>query len=177
MSDKLFGIGDAAWVGTFHNHHPIREDCPVCFGKKEVTVILGNGDHVLTPCEYCRVGYGDPRGWVTDRYESECSAEVVVITGVELSAEQPPRYRSDCHSYDAVFATREEALAYAERKRDEDVEQKAERKLRFKEREHKSYSWHVGYHMREAIQLRKRAEYHEQRAVVCRGLARPKGGE
>ena len=65
MSDvPRFGIGDFVWFACYAVA-TIEEPCPVCFGKKAVTLILGNGEGWIIPCDYCAKGYMEPRGTVS----------------------------------------------------------------------------------------------------------------
>ncbi len=51
-----FKVGDTVWVAKCR-YEPVQKLCPTCFGKKEVTLILGNGDSVILPCN-SDLGYG-----------------------------------------------------------------------------------------------------------------------
>jgi len=61
----MFKIGDVVYFASA-GQRQVDIPCPVCFGKREVTLILGNGDSVELPCDYCGKGYDGPRGYVLE---------------------------------------------------------------------------------------------------------------
>ena len=174
--NPLFKVGDTAWWaqnGTVEKTNP----CPVCFGKLAVTVILGNGESIQTPCDYCGRGYEGPKGG-----EKECAWEsrpvLFTITGIETQndgVKQTARYHAPAGYViddEDVFATEEEAAAKCKRNADEHNEQERQRREVIKEQAHKSFSWHVGYHRRCIKDLKRQLEWHEARAIACASRAK-----
>lgn len=166
-----FKVGDRVWVARYGSTET-RVPCPVCFGTKAVTLILGNGEQMRLECDYCAKGYGLPQGTIAG-VEYAPRAEERVIDRVSVSATDV-EYQSDCTIFRApdVFATEAEALARAAVIA---VQAEAERNARLeaaKEHAMKSYSWNAGYHMREAKELRERAERHERKAALCKAKAK-----
>jgi hypothetical protein len=85
--NEVFQIGELVWYAETHRtakHVP----CPVCFGTLVVTVVLGNGELILTPCRYCERGFEGPRGWVEGDYEWTADARVGKITSMRSEVDE-----------------------------------------------------------------------------------------
>jgi hypothetical protein len=136
-------------------------------------VILGNGQAVETPCDYCNKGYDAPRGVVEEYELSALPPEARIVTGFEVRADEVRIYLG-CYvpKQDDCFATYDEAVAAGAAAVEKLRAHEAEQMVRSKENATKSYSWHVGYHLRNAKEHRRQAEYHEARAKACKALAR-----
>jgi len=175
-----FNIGETAWLARC-SRQPINKTCPTCYGKKEVTLILGNGDHVILPCMGCAPGFEQPRGYV-EEYELSSEPEPFTITGIEIQddgKEQKVTYRKGCYLADEerLFKTREEAMVKsAEMKAELEKEQKS-KAFYIKHDKNKSYSWNAHYHIREAKRHRKDALYHDEMAKICKAKSRDKEQE
>jgi len=176
----MFNIGDSVWVARFAMI-PRPVECPVCFGNKQVFVILGNGDEVTTPCSNCGLGYEGPRGFV-EEYSKEAEAECVVITGRDIQEDGGKavvRYRAGNYSYDdnRVFSTREEAMQCAEGLAAAEKQERETRAEYIKGKNLKSFAWNVGYHLRAVKKAREEIAYHERMAVLCKARARAEEGK
>jgi len=175
MSNK-FKVGDTIYVSSC-GIMAVKVDCPVCFRKMFVTLILGNGDHVEMPCECCGKGfYDEPRGYVVENHYEAGVKEVVVskVTIEKVAAGDTVKYQSDCHIYypKDVFATKEEALAESVR-RSTEYNTERETKAEFiKGKPNKNYSWNAGYHMRLVKKAKEQIEYHSKMAVICKSRAK-----
>lgn len=176
MNEPRYKIGDVVYVGTYDNRQS-QIECPVCFGKREVTLILGNGDSVITPCDYCGKGHEGPKGFVL-QCERIPRAEAALINEIrlELSADgsivQYHTANYSCYQEYEVFPTQAEAMAYAQELADKAVKEESERAEYIKNNQAKSYSWNAGYYLRKAKQARDDAEYHERMAVRCKAKAK-----
>jgi hypothetical protein len=162
-----FNIGDRVWVAAYGNV-AARITCPVCYGNRAVTLILGNGDEVRLPCGHCSPGYESPRGYVTE-YRAEARAYERVIDSVTVST-GAVEYGAENYSFPEAraFATEAEALAAAEQIAAE-AQQANERRADFgKEDAKRSFAWNAGYHLRESKRLREKADYHDRMAVLCK---------
>jgi len=168
-----FKVGDIIYFPKCR-HENITVTCPVCFGKRLVTLILGNEEAVELPCDYCGKGWDGPRG-VVEEYELVIGAELFLITSKEITEDasggRHVRYYSD-HSTvindELACATREEALDRAKEMKAELDEERRTRVEHIKKDVKKSFSWNAGYHLREAKRCRQQAEYHDERAKLCR---------
>jgi len=169
-------VGDMAWIGTFENRESTIP-CPICAGKLNVTLILGNGDSVILPCDYCGKGYGEPRGVIRE-YERIPRADVVVIDEVKVTKNSngtKVEYATTNHSVFAeeeLFASREKAIAYAHTLADEQMRKESTRAEYIKKDTNKTYSWNAGYHLCKAKQSHEQAEYHTRMAILCKAKAK-----
>ncbi len=166
-----FAIGDRVWLATFATR-TIDVPCPVCFNAKAVTLVLGNGEEMRLECDYCSKGFASPRGFVV-AYEASPAAHQYMIDRVSVSATDV-EYQSDCTILrgENVFATEAEAL---DRARDVAVVEAARRESQAdyaKAYAAKSFSWNAGYHLTQAKDQRKKAEYHERMASICKARAK-----
>ena len=109
---KEYNINDTVWIAQCGTKQ-VRHDCPVCYGQLFVTLILGNGDEIRTPCDYCGKGYEGPKGYVLE-YEWTAEPRQVTITD-KTKREYDGKIEFDYRSYDAYFNeaydTKEEAEA------------------------------------------------------------------
>ena len=171
-----YRVGDTPWHATYRHHNENRITCPVCYGQLKVTLILGNDDEVVTPCSYCAPGYERPRGWA-EEYAPYAAAEQVTITAVEIreTAEGTTReYRADHCIYhtENLFDTEAEANARATELGEAERVRRETQAEYIKGKVEKDFTWNVGYHMREARNFRKKIEYHERMAVLCKARAK-----
>jgi hypothetical protein len=169
-----YKVGDGVWVAQ-SGHRDVREVCPVCYGKLEVLLILGNGDKVTLPCDYCGKGYSSPTGYVTE-YGYFTSAVFMTIDAVEVTATangEEVLYHSDFYLlYPAnVFDTKAEALTKGEELAAELAEQQRTRTEHIKADVKKSFTWNAGYHLREAKRKEAEAARHRERAKLCKAKA------
>jgi len=181
-----FKVGDRPWWAIYERLTNVEIPCPVCYGTLEVTLVLGNGDEVRLPCDYCGKGYNGPKGYVHE-YQAVAKAERVTIgrvTVTETASGQEREYRVAKNVEDGscwmpapedLFETEAEANARATEKAEADRLEHETCAEYIKKKTHNSFSWNAGYHMREAKRHRHDIEYHERMAVICK--ARGKGGE
>ena len=171
----MYNVGDKVWWATCGNRD-VKKPCPVCFGKKQVILILGNNDTVILPCSYCMRGYEGPFGYIKES-EYVAKPEYMPITGVNIektSDGDKIEYRSGSWILreNRVFDNKEDALICCEGiKKKLEVEQRTRAKS-IKENKNKSYSWNAGYHLKEAKHHEKEAAYHRDMAKICKGKAR-----
>lgn len=173
-----FKVGDNVWFAScrYDNKSVL---CPTCFGKKQVTLILGNNGKVILPCQGCAPGFESPTGYIHE-YDYVVDPEIVHITRViteTTGLDEKTEYRSGCSCYqeDRLFLTKEEAEVKAlELKAELEKEQKSKADY-IKKNKLKSYSWNAHYHMREAKSHRKQVEYHDKMAILCKEKSKEKG--
>lgn len=169
-----YKVGDAIYVSCF-GRREIKMECPVCFGKCVVRLILGNDDSVEMPCEYCRRGYEPAVGYVKE-YRMDAGVEMVVIDQISTehtAAGEKVEYRTDSYIYHPkdAFSTEEEALAESNRRADAyNLEQETKAEL-VKGKPNKNYSWNAGYHMRQVKEAKEKVEYHSKMAKICKARA------
>ena len=171
----MIKVGDVVFVSKF-GRRQVAIECPVCFGKGTVKLILGNGDSVEMPCENCTDGLGTPSKGYVNEWRNDAGAEAVTIDKIstdQTCGEDVVEYFAMHHVYqaDAVFATEEEAFADSKRRADE-YNQERETKAEFvKGKPDKNYSWNAGYHMRLVKEAEKEIEYHSKMAKICKNRA------
>lgn len=166
-----YSIGDTVWLAKCQ-HEQIKVQCPTCFGKLKVTLILGNGEHVILPCEGCEIGYDGPKGYVTE-YDYVVEPEFVHISGIEIQVNadgEKARYRNGPYVYDEtdLFSTKEEAFFRGKEQKRQLDEIQRKRADWLKKDVHKNFSWNANYHMRQAKEHLRQAEYHKEKAQLCK---------
>lgn len=166
-----FKVGDTVWIAKC-GLESVRKICPTCFGKMEVTLILGNGDSVVLPCKGCAHGIASPTGYISE-YEYVVEPECMVISGMTIEInhdKENVRYLNGYRIYDErdLYATEEEARIEAEKKKVLLEKEQVTRAEYIKKDVQKSFSWNAHYHMRHARKDRESAEYHDKMAVICK---------
>ena len=171
-----YKIGDSVWHARCE-WLPVSKPCPICFTKRQVTLILGDGSQVILPCDYCKQGYLPPSGFVKE-YEYVSSPQLITIEKINIEIEsnvEKVTYQQGCYIYyygETIFDTQEDALIKCDELKSKlEADQKEKTKI-CNHNSNKSYSWNAGYHLREAKENRKQAEYHEQMAVLCKEKAK-----
>lgn len=170
-----FKIGDSAWHARC-DWLPVQKPCPVCFTKTQVTLILGDGNQIILPCNFCESGYNPPSGFVQN-YEYVSSPQLITIDKINIEIEgdvEKVTYQQGCYLYyeETLFSEKEDAIVKCnELKANLEKDQEKNITTR-KEYSNKSYSWNAGYHLREAKKSRENAEYHEKMAILCKEKAK-----
>lgn len=175
IETREYGVGDAVWVASYGTKC-VRKPCIVCHGSKQVTLILGNDDRVLLPCDYCGHGFKEPSGFI-EVYECVAEPEAFLITRVlteDTSEGQVRRYYSGSRYVEEaeIYDSREEAAARAAERAYEETLAAEEQAHRIKKRVHKSFAWNAGYHLKAAVEARRQVAHHEKMAVLCKARAR-----
>jgi hypothetical protein len=174
-----FKIGDEAWFARW-TPRQVTALCPVCFGRRSVTVMLGDESPVIVACHYCAAGFEGPRG-STVEWEHDPVAQKVTVREVHVDevrdgsgVERRVRYLLSSEAGWAddgdLFTNEAEALARAKARTAERFawEDSAEFKKHRKSRALNDAIWAVGYHRREAKRCREEAARHEARAALAR---------
>jgi hypothetical protein len=181
ISETKDMMGKVVWFPVA-KQVPVTRTCPICFGKGQVILILGNGDSVLLPCDYCGKGHDYPMGTVQE-YDFVCDAFSGIVDNIEIRNFGTEKEEIFFHLLDHysimhkdAFYTKEEALKEAEILKKEQEEREANRVEYLKKDKKKSFSWNAGYHTREANSLEKRIEYHRKMAVLCKARSKEEKG-
>lgn len=154
-------IGDTVFVAWAHAHCSVEKECPVCFGKCEVRIILGDDSTVAVRCHYCRSGYEPPSGTVLV-YEPRCGVTEVKITGVEKDGDGF-RYRFEPYVSQelGIFDYTDDARVAAEAAFPAVKEHADKAAARIPADKWSDESWSVGYHQKTIRDARKSIEWHE----------------
>jgi len=183
---KEWKVGDYCWV-PFAEKRPIIKECDICFGKKVVTIILGNGDAYDVQCENCYTAgmYRTPSGTITV-YQFLHGAEHRLITDIKeetsldgKTIEYHSRVQGSIGSYyrlepDKMFETKEEALAKCNETAAQLKKEDDERIYNQKRASNQSYSSKAGYHTRAAKEAQKQVDYHTSQAIYCKSKSKAK---
>jgi len=171
-----FAIGDTVFMGRYdrvETHIP----CPDCFGKKTLTVILGDDSQVVIRCAGCKGSICDEPVGIVKQYEFQSTASQHVVTGIDIDAKGVREYRLDepsdkpsCYSYrtarpNEIFATKAEAIAFADMRR-LDHEADENKRLLGKTNSHRDWAWHVRYHRECARKAEKDLAYHTKMVSI-----------
>lgn len=176
MIARELKVGDTIWWAVNRLEH-VKVQCPVCFGKLSVTLILGDDSEVITPCDYCGKGYEGPKG-VVGEHRWHTAPELITIEQVnaqERDGSRKVEYLAKgnyCIYVADIFETEAEASVACESKREAQQRQELEQASHRRKSNHLSYSWAAGYHMREAKEHRRKLEYHEKHAIICKEKSR-----
>lgn len=167
MDKPPFSLGDTVYVVQGCRSEPVEKTCPVCFGKRCVTVILGNGKLEDVLCEYCGKGYEGPRGYVVD-HERQYAVRQAIITGVSFTN----------HKWEFALDYGRTGTGESELYRDEESAEAALAKLMEEIKKEEAgllanrvnYSkanltWRVGYHRKCIQDLEREVEHH--RKLLC----------
>lgn len=156
-----FNIGDTMFRACAGQRES-RITCPDCYGKKYLTVILGNGENVTVDCECYRPGYGQYAGTVSS---CDFATEVFEETVNSISA-APAEYNH--HPENECFKTREEAEIKAAQLLKEYQEGEKNRLLFLKENASRSWAWNASYHRRELKRAQRQVEHHTTKLDVAK---------
>lgn len=167
MDKPPFQLGDTVYVVQGCRCVPVEKTCPVCFGKRCVTVILGNGKLENVMCEYCGNGYEGPRGYVVD-HEPQFAVRQAIITGASFTN----------HKWEFALDYGRTGTGESELFRDEESAEAARAKLMEEIKKEEAcastnrlnYSktkltWRVGYHRKRIRDLEREVEHH--RKLLC----------
>jgi hypothetical protein len=164
----MFDIGDKVWVARWHKDKQ-WETCPHCLGSKYLTVIMGDKAEVTIECPCCTESDWKSSGKVAV-YDYTPNADEVVLDGYEVKTTKGKRettYRSGCWGFDNVFATKEEALAFALAKIEQERAEDKRRMEYNKEKAEKTWAQNAIYHIEAIKGFEKQIEYHKSKLAVA----------
>jgi hypothetical protein len=164
---REINIGEKVWWAKCENKH-VEIDCPICFGKKEVTLILGNDEKIKTDCDYCVSGFEPPKGF-TMEYQRVSGVEEVVVTGKEVvENEQGRKVEYRYHNYclypqDNIFDTKEEAENRVSELIKEHEQYEADRNIHRIKSNQSKYSWKIGYYKKRLKDAQREIEIYSNK--------------
>jgi|ERR1039458_3737420 hypothetical protein len=164
----MLALGDSKWIAKAAQHSKVSVPCPDCFGKKFLTVTLGDDSQVTIDCSTCASGFESPRGYVLiDHYEPD--AERVTIRSIELeSIDNQPVYSGETFYRlleSELFEHYSEALARAVIKA-RLLAVEAEARFQRKEKDTHTWAWNVTYHRRSLKEAQRQLDYHTAKLAV-----------
>ena len=176
MTNEIYKIGETVWVGQWESRKE-RVPCPICFGTKVVTLILGDGTAVELDCKYCDNGFMGPQGHVVESHYVAGEVTQKVITGVDVRTNEDGidvTYWFGGNGKNGNFVSKDKdiALAKATTSAEEQNEKQRTMKDGQKKNDRKSYSWNAGYYLREAAKSRAAATRYEEQARIMESKVR-----
>lgn len=161
-----YKIGDKVWWASCENKQ-VEIGCPICFGKKEVVLILGNGQHVKTDCDYCVSGFESPKGFTTE-YQRVSGVKEVAITGKEIIENEEGRkieYRYQNYILDNqnTFSTKEEAENRVNQLIEEHEQYEADRNIHRIRKNQSKHSWKIGYYKKRLKEAQREIELYSKK--------------
>lgn len=170
MSSK-FNIGDEVWFACTQ-HGEAWVVCPDCFGKRFLTVILGDASQVTVDCTGCQVGYDPPMGKIKI-YTYTPEIRKITIDGREEHKSEPTEYKYNSYSGGCcsakehqLFATEKEANLEAERLVKENKKNQQEQITR-KEKPTRSWAWNATYHRNQIKEAERQLAYHKSKLAAA----------
>lgn len=168
---KEFNVGDVIYHASYERT-AIKEPCPICFGKLNVVLILGDNSRVELPCDYCNRGLFNPHGYIDTIVMLDKVTQYTITKKLKsemLFITDKVEYFSDniFLAVDRIFDNKKDAeiccneiirLATAEEQ---------QRIEYVKSNIKKTFSWNAGYHLREIKKLEKDIEQHKLKAKLC----------
>ena len=158
----MFNLEDRVWHASRTNVEE-RVVCPECFGKKYLTVILGDDSQVTIDCAGCASGYDPPKGYVTYR-KQDVDVSQVTIDRVEINPDYV-EYGFDRVGYGIriakdteIFATKEEAEIRAKELAEEWNQVQLDR-IHQKKKNDRTWAWHVHDYRKQIREAEKTIEY------------------
>lgn len=160
---RQFSIGDTVFIARVNSTEKWIA-CPDCFGKRYLTVILGDESQVTIDCACCARGYEPSKGIVLSYYYNSPQAEEVVVCDIEL---REGKIRYNWSDEEDVFATEEEALARSVAKA-ADLEIEEQRRIHKKEKDTRTWSWNATYHRQQIRHAEKELAYHKSKLEAAK---------
>jgi hypothetical protein len=160
----MFNISDKVFLARWEQSK-VFDVCPDCQGQRFLTVIMGDGSHLSITCDLCAQYHGK-----VTRYVYQAKVEEGIITGIEINYDGDIQYRfngSYIYKSDRLFADLASAEAGAVRLALEEEALQA-KQLQRKEKDGKTWAWHVRYHREGVRKAEKDLAYHTSKLTVAR---------
>jgi ribosomal protein S27E len=156
-------IGDLVWVSSGRTTQ-VFVTCPDCGGNRHIKLTMYDGTEHTIDCGRCSSGFNPPSGRVY-YYEYKATAKKGLVCAIELDSDRV-EYRVDFydgHRYCVkdcdIFNDESAALARAEViEREHNAEQIS--RIQKKEKDTRTWAWHVSYHRKQIKDAEKSIEYH-----------------
>lgn len=168
-------IGETVYWVESHIHHGKSIPCPMCFGKRFVTIILGDESRTESECGMCSHGLDRATGQAKT-WEASATIYSGIITG--LSTREGMKYevgyksvyQHECFNSELeAIPTRDKKLKEAEAQRDQWFKDSF---VNCK----KSQLWSAGYHRSCIKDAERKIEWHQARLGMINDRAGKKAG-
>lgn len=167
LSKPRFTLGEEIFYVESTCSYGKSVPCTVCFGKKRVTVILGNGESILSECGYCSHGIDPPSGF-SKTWEPMSTIYQGMVTGIKArdeSWEYEVGSRGGIKESEA-FSSREDARPLMESRLAEEQSRRATWERDNFITATKKQLWSVGYHRNQIVDHKGRIAWHEMRLCM-----------
>lgn len=159
-----FEIGKTYWL-SFVNPQKITVPCPVCNGKKWVTVIDGYDRRWNVDCEGCGLGFERSRGWINE-YSYDPGAKQFAVK--EISSFYGGKFTlcsttGDIAGWEALCETEAEAVEASKVAMAQIIEENARRSSHASQNQLKKKAWSVRYHNECIGKLERQIEWHRSK--------------
>src|SRR3990167_6959511 len=144
--DVPFQIGQKLWSPSYTSQQ-VTVKCPACFGKRVVTIIYGDNEHVIVDCDACIRGCENPTGYIQN-YNLVPKAQPFIIKQIESMFDNIWTFKSEdgvSAPSNELYETENEALEIAQKRATENYEQNMRSRLSKRARTKKG-SWTITYH-------------------------------
>ena len=171
MKINKYNIGDKLWYAS-NKRKSKTTVCPECLGDKYITVILGDKTELKIDCTTCQSGYDPPKGYIIE-YDMMPDVLPIIIKGIEIERDGIRYTTESCYiiNENCLYKNRMDA----EKRSIELIKEynaKGKGKINLKEKNSRSWAWHVTYH-RQGI---KRAEhdltYHKAKLEISKNKSK-----
>lgn len=167
MAAPKYNIGDEVWWASFESE-PGYVTCPECGGTGQITCLLFDDTRVSVDCAGCTRGYLGPQGRL-QVYARKPRAKLCTINRMEIDAGKIEYGITDSYCVDEtdLFPSEAEALVRAEEKA-ANAEAEELARIARKEKDTRSWSWHVHYHRRSIREAERQIAYHTSKLNVAK---------
>lgn len=173
MKDILnLRVNDKIWLSKI-GQREVWVDCPVCYGKKKVTLILGNDEQAVLDCGYCERGWESPSGKEMI-YKFVAEPEEITISGVSSNEREGKRevsyyYNGNYHvGPEKLFNTKEEAEVECQKAIKEHHEEQLRQLGHKNVSSRRKFGWNAGYYIRKLNDLKKEMARYEEKIQIIR---------
>jgi hypothetical protein len=170
----MYKIGDKVWLACYKTVEKTKV-CPDCCGNKTLLITMGDNSQLTIPCSACMDGYFEgSRGFL--RYLSgEPQAIEITLEGLEIRNNREQYYFNNNHIAEPqnIFTDKTSALLQSQELA-KSVEENELKRLSYKQKDHKSWSWHVSYYRGIIRQAEKDIERAKERLNVA--MSKSKAG-
>lgn len=171
LAAMKFSIGDPVWYAS-RDSKQVYLPCPDCLGQRYIRAIIADGTEYKVDCAACSHGWQGSDGllhtWELSGYALSSVVKGLRIDGDTVLYTGEGFYEA---GEDEVFATEAEAQVRADAIAKERTEAEHARLLT-KEKDTRSWAWHVTYHRRCIKQAEKDLAYHTAKLELSKSKAK-----
>ena len=160
-----FSYAEAVWCAEVVPKETFLQ-CPDCFGKKFLRVILGDDSEVTVDCSLCERGYLGPQGLIIS-HDYAADIEMRVITSIEVrDGEFHYGFYQRSGAERNCFTSPDDAKIRASELQKE-YEDREQARLAGRENPNRSWAWNVNYHRGSIRRAKKDIEYHTKKLAMA----------